>query len=147
MQVGVAEFLEKVAFLKRTQEKVDALRANDSYVLRVVLQAAFDPNVKFLLPEGVPPYKPNDLPDLEGVLINEARKIVYFIEGFHPNLAQMKRESMYIEMLENVAPKDAELLVALKEKRLHVKGITRKHVALAFPDLMPHVTADVTTED
>ena len=30
MQIGVAEFLEKVSKLKKTQEKVDAIRANDS---------------------------------------------------------------------------------------------------------------------
>ncbi len=142
MRIGVAEFLEKVSLLKRTQEKVEALQANDSYVLRIVLQAAFDPNVKFLLPEGVPPYKVNDLPDQENVFIHDARKIVYFIEGFHPDLNQMKREAMFIELLETVAPKDAELIIALKEKRLHVKGITKKHATLAFPDLMPHVNSE-----
>lgn len=141
MQVSVAEFLEKVANLKRTQDKVDALRANDSYVMRVVMQAAFDPNVKFLLPEGVPPFKVNDLVDQEGVFINEARKMVYFIEGFHPNLAQTKRETMFIELLESVCPKDAELLCALKEKRLHVKGITIKHVIEAYPGLIANEEA------
>ena len=48
MQVSVAEFLEKVSKLKRTQEKVDALKANDSLVLRIILQGAFDPKVKSL---------------------------------------------------------------------------------------------------
>ena len=74
MQIGVAEFLEKVSKLKKTQEKVDAIKANDSFVLRTILQGVFDPKVKFLLPEGEPPYKPNDLPDQEHILIHEARK-------------------------------------------------------------------------
>ena len=43
MQIGVAEFLEKVSKLKKTQEKVDAIRANDSFVLRTILQGVFDP--------------------------------------------------------------------------------------------------------
>lgn len=139
MQIGIAEFLEKVSKLKKTEQKIEAIKANDSYPLRVILQAAFDPAVKFLLPEGVPPYKPNDLVDQENVLIREARMLTYFIEGFYPTLNQSKRELMFIELLENVAPKDAELLLAVKEKRLHVKGITLLHVTEALPGLIPNV--------
>lgn len=136
-QVSVAEFLEKVGKLRKTQEKIDALKANDSYVLRVILQGAFDPNVKWLLPEGVPPYKPNELVDQEHILINEARKILYFVEGFH-DLPTPKREMMFIELLETVAPKDAELLCAIKEKKLPFNGITLFHVKEAFPGLIPN---------
>lgn len=135
MQVSVAEFLEKVGKLKRTQEKVDALKANDSYILRIILQGAFDPSVKWALPEGEPPYKPNDLVDQEHVLINEARKILYFVEGFH-NLPQQKREMMYIELLERVDPRDAKLLLAIKEKRLPFNGVTINHVKEAFPGMI-----------
>lgn len=136
MQVSVAEFLEKVGKLRRTQEKVDALKANDSYVLRVVLQGAFDPAVKWLLPEGEPPYKPNDLTDQEHVLINEARKILYFVEGFYDDLPTTKREQMFIELLERVDPKDAKLLCAIKEKKLPFNGITIHHVKDAFPGMI-----------
>lgn len=136
MQVSVAEFLEKVSKLKRTQEKIDALKANDSFVLRVVLQGAFDPKVKWLLPEGTPPYKPNDLVDQEHILINEARKLRYFVEGFHNDLPAPKREAMFIELLETVAPKDAELLCAIKEKRLPFKGITIQHIKEGLPGLI-----------
>ena len=55
MQIGLAEFLEKVGKLKRTQEKIDAIAANDSLPLRIILQACYDPNVVWALPEGVPP--------------------------------------------------------------------------------------------
>jgi hypothetical protein len=136
-QVAVSEFLEKVGKLRKTQEKIDALKANDSYVLRVILQGAFDPKVKWLLPEGTPPYKPNELVDQEHILINEVRKILYFIEGFH-ELPQTKREMMFIELLEAVAPKDAELLCAIKEKKLPFNGITSFHVKEAFPGLIPN---------
>lgn len=136
MQVSVAEFLEKVGKLRRTQEKVDALKANDSYILRVVLQGAFDPAVKWLLPEGEPPYKPNDLTDQEHVLINEARKILYFVEGFYDDLPTTKREQMFIELLERVDPKDAKLLCAIKEKKLPFNGITIHHVKDAFPGMI-----------
>jgi hypothetical protein len=136
MQVSVAEFLEKVGKLKRTQEKIDALKANDSFVLRAVLQAAFDPKVEFLLPEGEPPYKPNDLVDLEHVLVREARMIQYFVKGFHDDLPQNKREQMFISLLENVDPKDAKLLCAIKDKKLPFKGITLQHVTEGLPGLI-----------
>ena len=135
MAVSVAEFLDKVGKLKRTQEKIDAIKANDSFVLRVILQAAFDPKVKFLLPEGTPPYKPNELVDQEHVLIKEARMIQYFVEGFYPNLSQTKREMMFIEFLEKLDPRDALLILQVKEKNAP-KGITLQHVTEALPGLI-----------
>jgi hypothetical protein len=141
MQVSVAEFLEKVGKLRKTQEKVNALKANDSYILRVVLQGAFDPTVKWLLPEGEPPYKPNDLQDQEHVLINEAKKILYFVEGFHDTLPSTKREQMFIELLERIDPKDAKLLCSIKEKKLPFNGITVQHVKEAFPGMIQNEQA------
>jgi hypothetical protein len=135
MQVSISEFLEKVSKLKKTQEKVEAIKANDSFVLRVIMQAAFDPKVEFLLPPGTPPYKPNDLVDLEHVLVREARMIQYFVKGFHDTLPAAKREQMFISLLENVDPKDALLLCAIKEKKLPYKGITIQHVLEGLPGL------------
>jgi len=135
MVVGVAEFLENVSKLKKREEKVAALRHNDSVVLRMIMQGAFDPNVKWALPPGVPPYTPNTLVDQEHVFIRESRKIPYFIEGMHPNLKQIKRESLFIELLEQVSPKDALLLCSIKDKKLPVKGITKDIVLEALPGL------------
>lgn len=136
MQVGIAEFLEKVSKLKNNKLKAEAIKANDSYVLRVILQAAFDPNVEWLLPEGKPPYKPNELFDQQNVLIRDARKIKYFIKGFYDNLSQTKRELMFIEMLELCDPKDAELLVNIKDKKLPFEGITLAIVKEGLPGLI-----------
>jgi hypothetical protein len=140
MQIGLAEFLEKVGRLKKTQEKIDAIAANDSLPLRVILQAAYDPNVKWLLPEGTPPYKPNDLVDQEHVLIKECEKLTYYIQGFHDNLPSMKRETMFVQLLETCAPKDAELLCQIKDKK-PIKGITLQHVVEALPGLIPNEQA------
>lgn len=135
MVVGMAEFLEKVGKLKRTQEKVDMLKANDTFALRVVLQAAYDPSVKFILPPGVPPYKKNDLVDQENVLHREASYIRYFVEGFYPELKPAKREQMFVQFLERLAPADAELLCTIKDKK-PIKGITAGHVKDALPGLI-----------
>jgi hypothetical protein len=137
MVIGVAEFLEKVGKLKRTQEKIDAIRANDSLVLRIVLQAGYDPSVKWALPEGTPPYKPTDLVDQEHILIKDCEKLRYFIAGFHDNLAPLKREMMFVEFLERIAPKDAEMICLFKDKK-PMKGITLQHVTEALPGLIPN---------
>jgi hypothetical protein len=136
MVVGMAEFLERVGKYKRTQEKVDALKANDTLALRIILQATYDPSVKFLLPEGAPPYKPNDLVDQENVFHREATYLRYFIQGFHPELAQNKREMMFVQFLERLAPADAEMLCNSKDKK-PLKGITIGHVKDALPGLIP----------
>ena len=136
MQIGLYEFLFKVSKLKKTQEKVDALKANDSLPLRVILQGAFDPSVVWLLPEGEPPYKPNELVDQEHILIKEIEKLRYYIKGFYDNLNQAKRESMFVELLERVAPDDAKLLCAIKDKKMPFPGITLQHVKEGLPGLL-----------
>ena len=135
MVIGIAEFLDKVGKLKRTQEKVDALKHNDSFPLRIILQSGYDPQVIWNLPEGDPPYKPNDLVDQEHVLIKEADKLRYFIKWFRDDIAPQKRESMFIEFLERISPADAEMLLLLKAKK-PLKGITLQHVKEALPGLI-----------
>jgi hypothetical protein len=140
MQIGLAEFLEKVGRLKKTQEKIDAIAANDSLPLRIILQAGYDPNVKWALPPGIPPYKPNDLTDQEHVLIKNVEKLRYYIQGFYDDLPALKRETMFVQLLENVAPKDAELLCTIKDKK-PIKGITLEHVVKGLPGLIPNEQA------
>lgn len=137
MVIGLYEFLLKVSKLKKTQEKVDAIRGQDSVTLRVILQCAFDPSVRFLLPEGEPPYKPNELVDQQHVLIKDCVKLRYFVQGFHDMLPQAKRETMFVELLERVDPDDAKLLCAIKDKKMPFPGITINHVTEALPGLIP----------
>lgn len=137
MVVGLYELLEKIGKKRHTQAKVDALRENDSLALRIILQSVFDPNVVWLLPEGTPPYTPNVLVDQEHVLRKEAEKIKYFIKGFHDDLPQAKREMMFVELLERVAPNDAVLLCSIKDKSLPFAGITLQHVKEGLPGLIP----------
>lgn len=136
MVIGMSEFLQKVAKLKKTQEKIDAIRHNDSIQLRIILQGAFDPSVVWLLPPGEPPYKPNELVDQQHVLLKECEKLRYFIKGFYDNLNQTKRESMFVELLERVDPEDAKLLCAIKDKKMPFPGITLQHVKEGLPGLI-----------
>jgi hypothetical protein len=135
-RVGIAEFFENLSKIKKREDRVNVLRQNDHFAIKTILQGAFDSRVKWLLPEGVPPYKVNELVDQENVLIKDCRKLVYFVEGGHPNLKQLKREAMFIELLESVAPADAKLLCAIKDKKFPYKNVTADIVSEAFPGLI-----------
>lgn len=102
----------------------------------MVLVGVFDPSIKWLLPEGVPPYKPNDLVDQQHRFYTEARKLYLFIEGGNPNLKQLRRETLFIELLECLDPADAKLLISVKDKTLTYPGVTKDIVNLAFPGLI-----------
>jgi len=47
----------------------------------------------------------------------------------------MKREQIFIGVLEAVHPKDAELVISMINKKSPVKGLTLKIAQEAFPDL------------
>ena len=99
MKLGLAEILKKASEFEKKQDKIDWLNRWDSAALRTVLKLAYDPRIKFLLPEGKPPFKINDLPDLQSVLYNELRKMYLFLEGGHPTLNQTRREYLFIQLL------------------------------------------------
>ena len=136
MKLSVAEILKRASEMKDEYARVQWLRNNNSVALESVLRGAFDPRIKWLLPEGNPPYKPNDLVDQQNKLYAEARKLYLFIEGGNPNLKQIRRESLFIELLEAVDPEDAKLLLAIKDKHLPYPGVTPEVVSKAFPGIL-----------
>jgi hypothetical protein len=136
MKLSVAEILKRASEMKDENARVQWLRNNNSVALESVLRGAFDPRIKWLLPEGNPPYKPNDLVDQQNKLYAEARKLYLFIEGGNPNLKQIRRESLFIELLEAVDPEDAKLLLAIKDKHLPYPGVTPEVVSKAFPGIL-----------
>ena len=54
---SVAEILIRVSNLKTKKEKIEALRASHNIVLENIVDLCFNPNLKFALPPGEPPYK------------------------------------------------------------------------------------------
>jgi len=136
MKLGIAEILKKATEIKDENERINWLRQNNSVALESVLRGAFDPKIKWLLPEGVPPYKPNDIVDQQHRLYTESRKLYLFIEGGNPNLKQIRREQLFIELLEAVDPEDAKLLLSIKDKTLPYPGVTPDVVNKAFPGIL-----------
>ena len=58
----VTEILQKVSSAKTKKEKVDLLQEYNNNGLRSILIINFDESLKFLLPEGEVPFRPNDAP-------------------------------------------------------------------------------------
>lgn len=134
---GLSEILEETSKIKKKEERIEELRKHgDNRALLQLLQYAYDPRIKWLLPEGTPPFKKNEYIDQEANLYAEMRRLYLFIEGGNPNLATTKREMLFIGLLEMVAPSDAVLLCAVKDKKLPYKTITPEIVNEAFPGLL-----------
>ena len=82
MKLGVAEILEQVSKLKKKEERIEALRKHgDNRAMLQILQYALDPRIRWLLPEGTPPFKKNEYLDQESNLYSEVRRLYLFIEG------------------------------------------------------------------
>lgn len=132
----LSEVLKKVHNAKTKDKKVDILKEYDSDPLRMVIKSSFDPNIKWQIPEGDVPYKPNEAEEgTEHTLLSkEARKLYNFIEGGNASLPRFKKEQMFVQMLEGLHASEAELLCAAKDKRLHqvYKGLSDNVVKEAF---------------
>lgn len=112
--------------------------------LKTVFQLVHDKNIEFDLPSGAPPYKPLDMPKNWGYnrLPKELRKFNYFIKSVTPNLNRVKREKIFIELLESVSAEEAKLIIMIKDRKLEYKGLTKRYVKKAFPEFFPGDTEE-----
>lgn len=103
--------------------------------VRFILQWLFDDNIVSRLPEGKTPYGENPAPatDLaETSLRFEFGKLKYFVTD---ELDSLRRESMWIQLLEGIPAKEAELLDLVKDKVNPFKNLTKEVFVKAFPDI------------
>ena len=130
------EILTKVNNAKDKPKKIEVLKKYDTNELRMFLKGAFDEKLEWLLPEGKPPYTPNDAPvgTEHTWLKQEVKRMFHFLKGGNPQLSQMKRDNMFIQMLEGLSKEEAELLIWAKDNELnkHYKGLTANLVKEAF---------------
>lgn len=134
MRLGISEILERVEQAPTDDIKVDLLRQHSTPQLQNILRHFYDPSIKFLLPANVK-YQNNSLADCENVLYHNQRLLYLFVEGGHPKLAQKRREELFVQFIEGLSPADAELMIALKDKRMPYESVTKELVLRAFPTL------------
>lgn len=135
----ISEILRKVSNAKTKKEKVDLLRKHNSTALRQLLIINFDDSIVSMLPEGDVPYTPNDAPvgTDHTRLEQEYRGLYRFFKGGQDSLPNMKRESMFVQLLEGLSAEEAELLCLCKDGKLgdKYKRITKTVISEAFPSI------------
>ncbi len=121
------------------KHKVELLRRLNSHC-KEILHHAFHPNIKFLLPEGTPPYVFRGTPEaFPTTLYPEVRTFYIFCEGGGANVNQIRREAIFIQLLEKIHPDEAKIVIAMKDKKFNelYDTITYDVVREAFPDMLP----------
>ena len=134
----VHEILELVSEQKTKAKKVSVLKEYRDESLTAILIWNFDDRVQSAIPEGQVPYEPNDVPvgTDHTSLRREWKTLYHFIKGGNDGLNNLRRESMFIQLLEGLHPKEAEIICLVKDKKLtDVYKLTQAHVAEAFPDI------------
>lgn len=130
----ISWILDFINRLPNDKERVKCIVANQ-HVLGPVLKYTFDPNIEWLLPEGAPTYVPGDERNTEVEFYKELKKLYLFVKGGNDNLAPLRREQIFVNTLSTIHPEDAKLLLAMKERTLPYKHITKKLTLKALPGL------------
>ena len=162
----VFEVLEAASKQRTKAKKIEVLQryAHDS--IMAVLIWNFDESVISLLPEGEVPYgntrednsvtgtlsdKINDAVGMmtesgstslgsqdqgKASIRKEYTKFYNFLKGGNNGLSNLRRETMFINILEGLHPLEAEILILTKDKRLTDKyKITKEIVSAAYPQI------------
>lgn len=134
----ISEVLKNTSKLKTKKERMEYLKSNDTPALRDIIRINYDEDIVSLVPAGNPPYKKDDAPDGHNLstLHQKYRDFVYFFKGPYTNMNQMKRETMFIGLLESLHGDEAEMLVLAKDKSLKYKGITKLLCKEVWPNLI-----------
>ena len=137
------EIVDECRKSKNVKIKAQILKDHESTQLIDMLQLTYNPSIQWVLPEGNPPYTPAEGTDeqgsgtdLEGALFGKMRMMKYFISvdgNVLENVPPAKREVVFIQLLETVAPKDAKLVLEMKKRS--IKGISKTVIQTAFPQI------------
>ena len=132
----VSEIFTKINNAKDKPKTIEVLRQYDSPGMRMILKGAFDPKIEWELPEGTPPYIENEAPaGTEHTYLEvEARRLYNFAKGGNNTINKIRKETLFIQMLEGLHASEAKVLIDVKNKSLNksYKGLTSDMVKEAF---------------
>lgn len=147
----ISEVLQRVSNAKTKTKKVEILQEYKSPALTKILLCNFAKSVSFVFPSGKTPYTPCEKPAgvQHQVLFTEHRlvdkMIIKTINGVtyygcsgstKPRIQQLKKEQMWIQLLEALHADEADVLDLIKDKALTDRyKITKQNVIDAFPEL------------
>lgn len=162
----VFEVLNLISKQRTNLKKVEVLQRYEDPSLKSILIWNFDESIKSALPDGIVPYSSvgeqgsfsgtlsGKIEDAVGKMeeLNsrslgsqdqgrssirkEYTKFYNFIKGGNDGLSSLRRETMFINVLEGLHPLEAEILFLVKDKKLETKyKITKEIVSQAYPDI------------
>ena len=134
----VHEILDYVTKQRSKVAKIEALKQHRNPGLVSILIWNFDETVQSMMPEGNVPYTPNDVPEgTDHTSLRKEQKYLYnFVKGGNDTLNGIRRETMFIQMLEGLHPGEANIIILVKDKRLSDKyAVTYEMVKEAYPDI------------
>jgi len=134
----VHEILELVDKQRTKAKKIEILREYDDLALKAILIWNFDPTAISVIPEGPVPYKENEVPvgTDHTSLRREWKNLYHFVKGGNDRLSAIRRETMFIQLLEGLHPEEAKIICLVKDKDLESKyKITYDMVQQAYPDI------------
>ena len=132
------EILELAGKQRAKAKKVEILQQYENDALKTIFIWNFDETVISVLPVGDVPFNKNEVPvgTDHTSLRREYKHLYNFVKGGNDGLSGLRRETMFIQMLEGLHPEEAEILCLCKDKRLEDKyKITYDVVKQAFPDI------------
>ena len=133
----VHEVVDMAAAAKTRKEKIELLRKYESWALKDILRGSFDEVVQWNLPGGKVPYEPAEARSAPNTLSRQHKQFRYFVKGGPGDqMPAIKRETMFVRLVESIHPRDAELVCSMINKKAPAQGITKKLVQEAFPDLI-----------
>ena len=116
--------LEAVVSERVKAKKLEILRTHGDDSFKMVMIWNFDESVISVLPEGDVPYQPVEgdvqASKEQGVpqrttIRNAARQFYRFVKGGDDQLNKIKRESIFINILQTLPQPEAEILVLVKD--------------------------------
>lgn len=160
----VFEVLELASAQRSSAKRVEILKKYEDNSIKSVLIWNFDESVISMIPEGEVPYAdPTEQTayagslsenisremaggesatgqDLDGRNKTSLRKewvnLYNFVKGGNDSLTKTRREMMFINILRGLHPKEAEILILVKDGLLTDKyRLTKNMVSEAYPDI------------
>ena len=148
----MSEVFQRVSNAKTKAQKIQILQEYKSPALTKLLLCNFARSIRFCFPSGKTPYEPQERPKgvdhqymftehrlIEKFIAKRVNGVVYYgCSGTtRPRIQQLKKENLWLQLLEGLHPEEAEVMDLIKDKNLTSKyKITRQNVIDAFPELM-----------
>ena len=116
------EILELASKQRAKAKKVEILQQYENDALKTIFIWNFDETVISVLPVGEVPFNKNEVPvgTDHTSLRREYKHLYNFVKGGNDGLSGLRRETMFIQMLEGLHPEEAEILCLCKDKNLQI---------------------------